>query len=144
MTTTGGAMEVFSYRFSFHEMKITRSRLESLIGYEPGAASGALPRIIDETLSLVPDHCAIQGGFIIKNDPGFDGDARRLSLGMVTFDLQEIVYNQVKKSEKIAVFVCTSGPGISEWSTKLMAEGDLTTGYIVDMIGSEIVETAMD
>jgi hypothetical protein len=135
---------VFTYRFSFNELAITRSKLESLMGYRPGAFPEALSPIIEKILSQADDYCNIQGGFIIKDDLRFNQDNHNLSVGEVNFNLQEIVYRQVNKSEKIAIFACTAGAGISDWSKKLMAEGDLTTGYIADVVGSEIVETAMD
>ena len=45
---------------------------------------------------------------------------------------------------KRALFLCTAGAGIGEWSKQLMAEGDLLKGYVVDVVGSVIVEAAMD
>ncbi len=135
---------VFTYRFSFNELAITRSKLEALMGYKPGSAPESLSPIIEKILSQADDYCNIQGGFIIKDDLRFDKDNHNLSVGKVDFNLQEIVYRQVNKSEKMAIFACTAGAGISDWSKNLMAEGDLTTGYIADVVGSEVVETAMD
>jgi hypothetical protein len=135
---------LITFSFSFNELAVTRSRLASLMGYDPDAIPEPFPRIIDETLSLAAGFCNIQGGFIIKDNLSFNKDSHLLSVDNVAFHLQNIVYNQVKKSEKIALFVCTAGPGISDWSKKLMAEGDLPAGYIVDIVGSEVVETAMD
>ena len=136
--------EVFMYRFSFNELAITRSMLSSLMGYKPAAIPEPLPEIIDEAISLAADYCDIKGGFIIKDNLGFNKNAHILSVDKVDFNLQKIVYNQLKRSEKIVIFACTAGPGISNWSKKLMAEGDLITGYVVDIIGSAVVETAMD
>lgn len=144
MSKTTGTAEVISYCFSFNELAITRSRLESLMGYASGAMPEPFPPIIDKILSLAADYCDIQAGFIIKDNLNFNKNAHLLSVDKVAFNLREIVYNQLKRAEKIAVFVCTAGPGISDWSKKLMAEGDLATGYIVDVVGSEVVETAMD
>ncbi len=136
--------KVFTYRFSFNELAITRARLHSLMGYKPGAAPKQLIQIIDNIFSRVADYCNIQGGFIIKDELSFNQNTYSLSVDKIDFNLHEIVYKQVESSEKIAVFVCTAGHEISDWSKKLMAEGDLTTGYVVDVVGSEVVETAMD
>jgi len=136
--------KVFTYRFSFNELAITRERLQSLMGYKPGAAPKQLIPIIDKIFSHVADYCNIQGGYIIKDELSFNQDTYHLSVDKTNFNLHEIVYKQVKSSDKIAVFVCTAGHEISNWSKKLMAEGDLTTGYVVDLVGSEVVETAMD
>ncbi len=144
MDITNGTAEILSYRFSFHELEISRSRLESLMGYEAGAAPEPLPRLIDGILFRAADYCDIQGGFMIKDNPAFNSNDRLLTVGNVTFTLRDTVYNQVQKAGRIAVFACTSGPGISDWSRELMAGEDPAAGYIVDQVGSVIVETAMD
>lgn len=144
MNKAGETAGVITYRFSFNELAITRSRLESLMGYDPGAIPEPFTQIIDEILSLAGNYCNIRGGFIIKDNLHFSKDAHLLSVDKVTFNLQKMVYGQLKGAGEIAVFVCTAGPGISDWSKELMTEGDLTRGYMVDIVGSEVVETAMD
>ena len=144
MLEKNGIADGFSYRISFNELAITRSTLSSLMGYKPGTLPEPLPEMIDEAISLAADYCDINGGLIIKDKLCFNKDDHILSVDDVAFNLQTIVYNQLKKAEKIAVFACTAGPAISDLSKKLLAEGDLTTGYIMDIIGSAVVETAMD
>lgn len=144
MDKTNQSERLYSYHFSFHELSITRPRLEFLMGYEHGAIPESISRILKETLDRTPDYCAIQGGFVIKDTISFDNIARLITVDNVTFNPGDIVYSQVKKAEIVAIFACTAGPGISDWSKKLMAEGDPAAGYIVDILGSEIVETAMD
>lgn len=134
----------FAYRFSFNELAMTRAGLLSLMGYKRRAIPKPLPEIIDKAMSLAADYCDIKGGYIIKNQLSFDRDKLILSIDQIPFNLQKIVYSRLKKAGEIAVFVCTAGPEISNWSKELMAEGDLLTGYIVDTIGSAVVETAMD
>ncbi len=144
MDKTSQSERLFSYHFSFHELSITQTRLEFLMGYQHGAIPESISRILKEALDRAPDYCAIQGGFVIKDAISFDNNARLITVDNVTFNPGDIVYNQVKKAEKMAIFACTSGPGISDWSKKLMAEGDPAAGYIVDLVGSEIVESATD
>lgn len=131
-------------RFSFNELAVTRASLLLLMGYKRKAIPRPLPEIIDQAMSLAADYCDIQGGYIIKDQLGFDRNKFILSIGQVPFTLQKMVYSRLKKAEKIAVFVCTAGPEISNWSKKLTAEGDLLKGYIVDTIGSAVVEAALD
>lgn len=114
------------------------------MGYKPDAIPEPLPEIIDEAISLAADYCEIKGGFIIKDNLDFNKNAHILSVDMIDFKLQKIVYNQLKRSEKIVIFACTAGLGISNLSKILMAEGDMIKGYVVDVIGSAVVETAMD
>ncbi|MBN2078475.1 MAG: methionine synthase [Spirochaetes bacterium] len=144
MKKTGETGSITTHRFTFSELGISRSELESLMGYVPGAMPEPLRPVIDETLSLAGDRCAIQGGFVIREDPVFKRDARLMSIGSVTFNLPGTIFRQVMRAGSIALFVCTAGPGISDWAGSLMAGGDPTAGYIADLLGSAIVERAMD
>lgn len=44
----------------------------------------------------------------------------------------------------MAVFVCTAGHELEAFSKKQMKIGNMPEGYIADIVGSLIVETAMD
>ncbi|PKN69937.1 MAG: hypothetical protein CVU54_07865 [Deltaproteobacteria bacterium HGW-Deltaproteobacteria-12] len=136
--------KVFTYEFSFHELAITGAKLETVIGYKPGAIPATLTKIIKEILSSAADHCHIQGGFIIKDNLRFNNQTCQLFVENVDFHLHEIIYRQIKSAGSVAIFACTAGQGISDWSKKFMAEGDLTAGYIIDVVGSEVVEAAVD
>ena len=136
--------KVFTYGFSFNELAITGAKLAAVMGYKPGAIPETLTKIIEKILFQTADHCHIQGGFIIKDNLRFDNRTYRLFVENIDFHLHEIIYRQIKSAGSIAIFACTAGQGISDWSKKIMAEGDLTAGYIVDVVGSEVVEAAVD
>lgn len=136
--------ETYTYRFLFEELFITRPQLERVMGYEPGTIPEPFPEIIDSVLSVAGNFCDIHGGYVIFDNVLFDTKDRLLYLGQTTFDIRNIVFQQVKNSRKLAIFVFTAGAGIGEWSKQLMAEGDLMKGYVVDVVGSEVVELAMD
>ena len=135
---------VFTFQFSFDELAISRLQIERVMGYEPDTIPEPFPEMIDEVLSLAPDYCNIEGGFQITDDISFLNDSLLLKVGVVLLDIHKIIFHQIKKSDKLGVFACTAGPKIGEWSRKMMAEGDLMNGYIIDVVGSEIVEKAMD
>lgn len=50
----------------------------------------------------------------------------------------------MEEAEKIAVFICTAGQGFSDYSRKYNKEGEYLKGYIVDTMGSVVVEKSMD
>jgi hypothetical protein len=136
--------KVFTYGFSFNDLAITGAKLETVMGYKPGAIPETLSKIIKEILSSAADHCHIQGGLIIKDNLRFNNRTYQLFVENIDFHLHKIIYRQIKSAGSIAIFACTAGQGISDWSKKLMAEGDLTAGYIIDVVGSEVVEAAVD
>ncbi len=137
-------MEYITYKFRFEELKISRELIAMVMGYPDGQAPEPFPEMIDEVLSNAPDHCDIAGGYTIRENIQIDKVSRRLRIDDTHFDVQRIITNQLKKSEHAALFLCTAGAGIGEWSKKLMKEENLMKGYIVDVVGSETVDAAMD
>ena len=135
---------VFINRFSFNNLQITRQRIERVMGYSPNTIPEPFPEMIDEILSMASEYCDIQGGCIIHNDISFNKTNHSIIIQNITLDIHKIIYHQLKEAEQVALFACTAGSKIGEWSKQLMAEGDLMRGYIVDVVGSEIVEEAMD
>jgi len=133
-----------TYRFSFSELNVSRLQIEGIMGYSPNTIPEPFPEMIDEVISVASEYCDIEGGFRIFDDLIFDKETHSLTVEGIPLDIQKIIFHQIKTADKVAVFVCTAGPKIGDWSRQLMAEGDLMKGYIVDVVGSTVVEEAMD
>jgi cobalamin-dependent methionine synthase I len=80
----------------------------------------------------------------VFGDIRFDNDAKSVEINKIRFQIKKIVFNQIKKSDSVAIFLCTAGNEIGIRSRKTMQERDFLKGYIYDVIGSEIVEAAAD
>lgn len=132
------------YKIELDNLNISKSQIEKAMGFEPGNSPNPFPGLINEVLDIANTYCSIEGGYVVKEDIRFNLKNHILIVGIVDFSAQKIVINQVRKSEKVALFVCTAGPEIGEWSKQLMSEGETLKGYIIDVVGSEIVESAMD
>ncbi|UCH14257.1 MAG: hypothetical protein JSV22_14300 [Bacteroidales bacterium] len=132
------------YKIELDNLNITKSQIEKAMGFESGNSPDPFPDLIDEVLDIANTYCSIEGGYVLRDDINFDLNNHKLLVGIIDFYAKKIVINQIKKSEKIALFLCTAGPEIGEWSKKLMSEGETFKGYIIDVAGSEIVESAMD
>ena len=132
------------YKIELDNLNISKSQIERAMGFEPGNSPNPFPGLINEVLDIANTYCSIEGGYVVKEDIRFNLKNHILIVGIVDFSVQKIVINQVRKSEKVALFVCTAGPEIGEWSKQLMSEGETLKGYIIDVVGSEIVESAMD
>lgn len=136
-------MDLKTYNIDYSSLKLERATIEKYMGYE-GSAPEPIPEIIDSVLKLVEPFCNIRGGYRFFEHIVRDKKRHLLTIENITFRVKPIISNLIRKAEKAALFVCTAGAGISEWSKSLMAEGDLLKGYVVDVVGSEIVEQAMD
>jgi hypothetical protein len=114
------------------------------MGYGPGTIPEPFPETIDEILSSAHKYCNIEGGYLTTNNISLIEDSHLLVVEETPLDIKKIIFHQLKRADKLALFACTAGPEIGEWSKKIMSEGDMIKGYIVDVVGSEIVEMAMD
>ncbi|MBR9999643.1 MAG: hypothetical protein KFF73_11765 [Cyclobacteriaceae bacterium] len=137
-------MNIRSFKFNVNDIKVDPLGIEKFMGYVPGEAPDPFPQLINEVLEEVPGYCDIQGGYRIFDRLGLEKKTYQLNLENQTFNIKRIITHQLRKAEMAALFICTAGAGIGEWSKKLMREGDLMKGYVVDVIGSELVEGAMD
>lgn len=137
-------MEYKTFQYRYEDLNLEAGTIEEFMGYERGRAPEPIPELIQEALGLAPQLCAIQGGYLIRDDIRLDPENKELHVDGVVFHIKRIISRQIRKAERLALFVCTAGPGITDWSKELMAEGDLLKGYVVDVVGSEIVELAMD
>lgn len=138
------SMEFQTFQFDYDDLGLTPDMIEEVMGYQAGHSPEPIPDLIREVLGQVPHLCAIQGGYVIRDNVLLDSDSKVLQVDSVQFHIRKIISRQIRSAEKIAIFVCTAGPGITEWSKSLMNQGDLLKGYAVDVAGSEIVELAMD
>ena len=100
--------------------------------------------IVKETMDESAECFDIRGGYQIFDDVSFIEKKRIINVAGVDFNPQNVIYNQLKYSEQIAVFVCTAGDGISQLSKQFMATNDPLKGFIADILGSLVVETAVD
>jgi hypothetical protein len=137
-------MELQEYRYRFDELEVSTDIIEKFMGYEPGHAPEPMPQLIQEVLDMAHDLCDIRGGYIIKQDIDINREDKIMHINGTEFEVKKIITNQLRKMDSVALFVCTAGPGISKYSKDLMHEGDFIKGYIADVVGSEIVESAMD
>lgn len=67
-----------------------------------------------------------------------------LSLGGVTFNAGRIICRQLHGACRFIVFVATVGAGYFQWSDAVKRRDGVFQTYVMDCIGSQIVESAAD
>jgi len=130
------------YHLSYHELTVNPHDTAPLLGYEdtlPDDILAMVKEVMDETVVCF-DIC---GGYQIFDQIAFVGDGCHIQVAGIDFATHKIVYHQLKRSEQIAVFVCTAGKGIEQWSQQMMPDDPLK-GFIANILGSVVVETAID
>lgn len=132
------------YSFQYEELGFTINELEDFMGYEPGASLESFGAIYHEAIKKAPGLCDIKGGYRIFDKIELDRETKTLKINNIVFDPKNIIFSQIKDANGAVLFMCTAGPGISNLSKKLMKGDDPLLGYVYDVIGSIVVEKAID
>jgi hypothetical protein len=130
------------YHFSYQELSVDLHQTAPLLGYSsnlPDDILAMVKEVMEETAGLFD----ISGGYQLFDSIDFIEDEHQICMAGIDFSPYKTVYHQLKHSKQIAVFVCTAGDRIEQWSKQRMA-GDPFKGFIADILGSVVVETAMD
>lgn len=126
------------------ELLPTVEELDSTMGYTFGTAPEPVTILSGELLEELMPLGDVRAEYkLIKNIRFFSTD-KTIEVDGVVFAVKPIIFRQIKDAEEVALFICTAGPEIGERSRRSMKDGDLLRGYIYDVIGSEIVESAAD
>jgi hypothetical protein len=137
-------MENKTYKFDFIDLHLKRADIETVLGYEEGDNREIVSDLIDELLLEAQKITNIKAQYSLFQSVQFLPETRSVEISGNNFTVEKIVFGQLRKSEAIAVFLCTAGAEIGIRSRTLMQERDFLKGYIYDIIGSEIVEAAAD
>ena len=103
--------------------------------------------VVSETIQLVDELeniANIHGGYIIYDEVVIDKDKGSIHIEKKQINPGKKVCGYMNSADKIAVFVCTAGSGFSSYSNKYNHSGDYLKGFIVDTLGSLVVEKSMD
>ncbi len=130
-------------RLKYSELAINPHDTAPMLGYESVLPDDILA-IVEEVMEETAGCFDICGGYQIFDRIAFNGDGRCIRIAGTDFNPQKIVYHQLNHSEQIAVFVCTAGNGIEQWSKQMMAANEPLKGFIADILGSVVVESAID
>lgn len=138
-----------SLAIPFENLDLDQRHIQKMMGYKDQEAPEPFPSLIGEAILRSQEICEIRAGYVIIDHLHFRPDTKSMVINNfldkpLEFFVERIVFSQLKRADKIIVFLCTAGDAIGEWSKKLMNSGDMLMGYVVDVIGSEIVEAAMD
>jgi hypothetical protein len=126
----------------FDALGITPDQVMSAMGYSPESAPSILPGMVIDVLAYAGNYAHIASGYSIVNGISSNGGDASLAFGGKRFSTGKIITSQLRNAESIALFVCTAGSLISDWSREHFDNGDFMKGYIIDAVASETVERA--
>lgn len=145
MKNTGQNINIVrNYRFDLEELVINRNEIAEMLGFETTDIPEPFLSYIEEGIADATDLCDIQGSVVIADNIEFHENYSQFSIDGKLFDAGKLVTRQLKKSSSLILFICTAGEGIGVKSQKLLHGEDPAKGYVYDVLGSIIVETAID
>ena len=133
-----------TFEFDFSELKLDIHQIEKVMGSDGNDSLAIVSGLIVSMLAEASEFCRPRAEYALYTGANFNEAEKKVTVGGIEFNPRRIVYSQIKKADSIAVFLCTAGEEIGIRSRKAMKEGDLLTGYVYDVIGSEITEAAGD
>jgi hypothetical protein len=132
------------FNIDFSELVIDIPTIERVLGYKTGEAEPEINEMIQDVIRELSEICDIRGEFKIFNNITFDKNIHILDIEGNAFSIDKVVFNQLKKSDSVAIFLCTAGEAPGLKSQKAMKDGDMLKGYLYDLAGSEIAEAAAE
>jgi hypothetical protein len=133
-----------TFNINFSDLKINIAQIEMVLGYKDGESQETISELIRKILKEAESICKVKGEYAVYPMLKANDKEKTLEIGNQIFNVKRIVYGQLKRSDSVAVFVCTAGEEIGFRSREAMKEGDLLEGYIYDVVGSEIADAAAD
>jgi hypothetical protein len=131
-------------QFEFNDLNVDLTQIESVLGYGEGNDRVIVNAVVDQILKEKELFRNIRAEYRIYGNIEFVDSNKSLNINNINFEINKLLFAQLKKSESIAVFLSTAGEEIGLMTKKAMSEGDPLTGYIYDMIGSIVVDAAAD
>lgn len=133
-------IEKFSY--SFKDLKIDRQEISRLLGYPEGNLPEPFSGYLDEAIRRAGDLCQIHGATYISNQLRFSDKKDKLMVSGTELAIGRTVAKEIRYSEEIVLFICTAGEKISELSHRLLLGENPVLGYVYDILGSVVADSA--
>ena len=131
------------YKLDFSELTIDTEEFTKLLGYSDHGMPEHVKEILDEIFTEAHLHLDIRGGYLEREIVELDTKKGTVRLNDLSISPGRTICINLKGSEKLVFFLCTAGEGITSWASETM-EKDPLKFYMIDMLGSLAVDSAMD
>ena len=126
------------------EIFVNPKKIARIMGIDEENIPEHYEGIIREEIHKSAHYLHIKGGYRLCREVDFNTKDHVLVIEGVPFNVGKLVITNLKKSEILALFICTAGEEVSLRSNQLMTAGSLVEGYVADLIGSVVIDEAMN
>ncbi|MDP4291032.1 MAG: vitamin B12 dependent-methionine synthase activation domain-containing protein [Bacteroidota bacterium] len=132
------------YNFAFKDLTISKKEVvKNLHGGTEDDSQQFYVDLLGQEFLRLNDYSGIQGGYIETGNIAFDHKNKTVRVNSNEFKVGNIVFNELKHSDKIIVFTCTAGKPLCDYA-KAEYKTDVLKGFLIESLANVVVETAMD
>jgi hypothetical protein len=130
-----------TFHYSFSELAVTR---QDLFDVAPDQSRGLedFPDALEHVLSVADHLIRAHGGYHVFPLDACDSNA--LTINGLRLETGKIISKPFQKTDFVAVFACTAGSEVQAACSDFTARGESVMAYIMDTVGTVVVEKAMD
>jgi hypothetical protein len=137
-------MTVSTFKFDINDLNIDLLKIEDVLGYKEGDDRDIVNALLEEIMVEKELFSGIRAEYKIFDNIEFVDSDKSLTISNINFETHKTIFGQLKKSDSIALFLCTAGKEFGIRSRKAMNEGDPLKSYIYDIVGSIVVDATAD
>lgn len=135
---------IHTVSYSFSELTLDISYLSTMLGFPDGDLPEPFDQYVAEAIQEAESLCDIRGAFCFPEKSEFIANNSMILVDGVEFGIGKTIAKELRNATSVALFIGTAGKGISHRSQKLLTGENPVLGYVFDVLGSMIVETAAD
>ena len=135
---------IHEFSSSFGELTLDRNYLSSVLGFPDGILPEPFDQYVEDAFKEAESLCNIKGAFCFAEKSEFTRNSSHILVDGVEFGIGKTVAKELRNSSSVAFFVCTAGEKIGRRSQELLKGDNPVMGYVLDVLGSMIVEAATD
>lgn len=133
-----------SFDIGIEEIKLDLNSVMINMGYGENSISEEIQNIVAELYLEAKNYVDLRCGYVILEDVNTIVKGGQIILNDVVLNTERIISVPLKKMKKVVLFVATIGPRFDVWSKSTFESGDVFSGYVIDLIGSELAESLAD
>ena len=130
--------------YSLDGLTLDVKYLSAMLGFPDGDLPEPFGEYVELAIREAESLCDIRGAFCFSGDSKFSANNSHILVDGVEFGIGKTVAKELRNATSAALFICTAGEEVSRRSQQLLAGDDPVLGYVFDLLGSMIVESAAD
>ena len=130
--------------YSLNDLTLDVEYLSAMLGFPEGDLPEPFGEYVERAIHEAESLCDIRGAFRFSENNKFSVNNNHILVDGTEFEIGKTIAKELKNASSVAFFICTVGEGISRRSQDLLRGDDPVLGYVFDLLGSMIVESAAD